>query len=191
IQTGTIEILHLERLSDDDARKLIDHAARRNSIDTNEPTRDLIAQQTQGDTFFINALIEAARETKTPLTSFLNCQRIYVDELLGGKIERYFRNLLDEIAPHPQTRRTLLKVLFESVTADSRKSSLWSWKKRLGVDSTEFERIIDALHIHELANSSAAFIEVNADSTIWMDYLRAHYRLDVSGEARSLVVANT
>jgi serine/threonine-protein kinase RsbW len=68
---------------------------------------------------------------------------------------------------------------------------LWSWKKRLGVDAHEFERIVDALHVHELANSSAAFIEVNVDSHVWMDYLRTQYSLEVKGDARALVVANT
>ena len=187
----SVETVQLDRLSDDDARKLIELAARRNDVDTNEPTRDLIAQQLNGSPFFINALIQAARETKTPLTSFLNCQRLYVDELMGGRLERHFADVLDEAAPHPQTRRTLLRVLYESSSADSRKASLWSWKKRLGVDSAEFERIIDALHVHELANSSAAFIEVNTDSYAWMDYLRAHFRLEVSAEQRALVVATT
>src|SRR5258706_3149543 len=86
---------------------------------------------------------------------------------------------------------TLLRVLFESAAGEGHKSSLWAWKKRLGVDAVEFERIVDALHIDELANSSAALIEVNADSYVWMDYLRAHYRTEVAGEARALVVATT
>jgi serine/threonine-protein kinase RsbW len=187
----SLETIHLEKLNDDDTRTLIDRVARRNDVDTNEPTRDLIAQQVQGSPSLINSLIQAARETKSPLTSFLNCQRVYVDELMGGRLGRYFANVLDQIAPHPQTRRTLLRVLHESASVDSRRSSLWSWKKRLGVDAAEFEKIIDAMHVHELANSSAAFIEVNSESYVWMDYLRAHYRLDVSGEPRALVVANT
>src|SRR5260370_17576862 len=80
------------------------------------------------------------------------------------------------MVPQPQTRRTLLRVLYESASGEARKSSLWAWKKRLGVDANEFERIIDALHVYELANSSAAFVEVIASSYVWMDYLHAHYR---------------
>ncbi len=185
------EIVHLERLSDDDARRLVEVLARRHQIDTNEPTRDLIVQQMNASPFFINALILAARESKTPLTSFLNCQRLYVDDLMGGHIHRHFSRILDSVAPNPQAKKTLLRVLFESATSDAHKSSLWAWKKRLGVDAGEFERIVDALHVHELANSSAAFIEVNADSYVWMDYLRAHYRIEVAGERRALSVATT
>jgi len=64
------EIVHLERLSDEDAHRLLEILARRHQIDTNEPTRDLIVQQLSASPFFINALILAARESKTPLTSF-------------------------------------------------------------------------------------------------------------------------
>lgn len=185
------ELIRLERLSDDDAHTLLDVSARRYQIETNEPTRDLIVQQMNASPFFINALIQAARESKTPLTSFLNCQRLYVDELMGGYIHRHFARILDSAAPNPQTRKTLLRVLFESASSEAHKSSLWAWKKRLGVDASEFEHIVYALHIHELANSSAAFIEVNAGSYVWMDYLRAHYRAEVAGEARALIVATT
>ncbi|HVS20962.1 MAG TPA: hypothetical protein VHD88_03900, partial [Pyrinomonadaceae bacterium] len=188
---GADEIVHLEKLSDDDARNLIESAVRRHEVESNEPTRDLIVQQLNASPFFINALIQAARETKTPLTSFLNCQRLYVDELMGGRINRHFSNILDYVAPHPQTRKTLLRVMYESASTEARKSSLWAWKKRLGVDAGEFERIIDTLHVNELANSSASSIEVNADSYVWMDYLRAHYRVEVGDEPRALIVATT
>src|SRR5450759_2375268 len=59
------ELIRLERLSDDDARKLVEVSARRYQIETNEPTRDLIVQQMNASPFFINALIQAARESKT------------------------------------------------------------------------------------------------------------------------------
>jgi hypothetical protein len=50
--------------------------------------------------------------------------------------------------------------------------------------------VIDALHIYELVNSTAAFVEVNSESYVWMDYLRAHYRVEVETEPRAKVVAS-
>jgi serine/threonine-protein kinase RsbW len=185
------EVINVAELSDDDARRLVASIARRQQVESNEETRDLIVQQLGASPFFINAVLQAARDRETPLTSFLNCQRLYVDELMGGRIHRHFASILDQVAPQTQTRRTLLRVLHESASTETRKSSLWAWKKRLGVDATEFERIIDALHVYELANSSAAFVEVNAGSYVWMDYLRAHYRTEVAGESRAQVVADT
>lgn len=187
----TPETINLEKLSDEDAHALLDKLTRRFEVESNEQTRDLIVQQVNGSPFFMTALVQAARETRTPLTSFLSCQRLYVDELMGGRIQRHFSNLLNQIAPQPQTRQKLLRVLYESGLGETRKASVWTWKKRLGVDASEFERIIDALHIHELANSSGATAELNTESLVWMDYLRAHYKTEVAGEARALTVAGT
>ena len=185
------ETLHLEKLKDSDAHRLVETVARRDRIETNEPTRDLIVQQLNGSPLFINNLLQAARETSTPLSSFLNCQRLYVDELMGGRLHRHFSTILNEVAPHPQTRKTLLRILYESASRESQRPSFLAWKKRLGVESGEFERIVDLLHVHEFANSSGAFIEINGGSNVWMDYLRVRYRLEVAGEERALVVATT
>lgn len=183
-------LIHLERLADDDARRLVDTFSRHYGIETNVPTQDLIVQQLSGSPFFISEFIAAAAEKSVKLTGFLECQKLYVDELLGGRLKRHFDRLLEMVAPTWQTRRTLLRVLYESAASETGKASLWAWKKRLGVPPAEFERIIDALHACELVNSSAAFIEVNPDGYVWMDYLRAHYREEVATEPRARIVAS-
>ncbi|MGZ5435524.1 MAG: ATP-binding protein [Pyrinomonadaceae bacterium] len=185
------EIIRLDYLAEDDAHMLLDALTRSVGVESNEQTRDLIVQQVHGSPFFLAALAQAARERRVSLTSFLECQRLYVDELLGGRIHRHFAGLLNQVAPQAQTRRTLVRVLYESALSETRKASVWTWKKRLGVEGSEFERIIDALHVHELANSSGATIELNSEPPVWMDYLHAQYQLEVAGEPRALVVANT
>ena len=185
------DAIHLDYLSDLDANTLLASLTQPARVETNEQTRDLIVQQLRGSPFFLAALTLAARQKRVALTTFLDCQRLYVDELLGGRLHRHFANLLHQIAPQAQTRRTLLRVLFESGQSESRKASVWTWKKRLGVDGAEFERMIDALHVYELANSSGATVELNAQPSVWMDYLQAQYQLEVAGEARALTVANT
>jgi serine/threonine-protein kinase RsbW len=183
--------LHLEPLSDYEARRALDALARRYQIQTNEPTRDLIVQQLGPSPFFITQFMQAARDARVSLTSFLNCQRLYIDDLMGGRLHRQFEQLLRALTPDPQTKKTLLRVLYESAISEARKSSLWAWKKRLGLATNEFERIIDVLHACELVNSTAAFIEVNAESDVWMDYLRTQHQLEVAGEPRAKVVAES
>ena len=185
------EIIRLDYLDEDDAHALLDMLTRNVGVESNEQTRDLIVQQVQGSPFFLAALAQAAREKRASLNSFLECQRLYVDELLGGRIHRHFSSLLNQVVPQAQTRRTLIRVLYESALSETRKASVWTWKKRLGVEGSEFERIIEALHVHELANSSGATIELNSEPPVWMDYLQAQYQLEVAGEQRALVVANT
>jgi serine/threonine-protein kinase RsbW len=183
--------IQVDRLNDTDAVRLVEFLAHHHQIETAAPVRDLIVQQLNASPVLINELFLAAGETKTPLTSFLDCQRLYVDELMGGRIHRHFGRMLDAIAPAPQARKTLLRVLHETALTESHKASLWAWKKRLGVDPREFEPIIGTLHINEMANASGAFIEINTDSYVWMDYLGMRHRLEVKGEPRALVVAST
>lgn len=184
------DIIDLDYLGDEDAHILLDTLTRKLNVESNEQTCDLIVQQLRGSPFSLAALAQSAREESVSLINFLNCQRLYVDELMGGRIHRHFSNLLGRIAPQAQTRRTLIRVLYESGLSETRKASVWTWKKRLGVEGSEFEHIIEALHVHELANSSGATIELNTDLPVWMDYLQAQYQLEVAGEARALTVAN-
>ena len=186
-----VETVRLDYLEESDANMLLNSMARSARVESNEQTRDLIVQQLRGSPFFLAALTYAAREKRIAVTTFLDCQKLYVDELLGGRIDRHFSHLLSQIAPLTQTRRTLVRVLYESGSGETRKASVWTWKKRLGVEGAEFDRMIDLLHVYELANASGATVELNAQPSVWMDYLQAHYQLDVAGEARALTVANT
>lgn len=186
-----ISTLQIDNLGENSAQALFESLARRYEIEWNAPTRDLILQQLNCSPLFITEFMRAARDSRIRLASFLACQRLYVDELLGGRIQRHFDRILAAITPGAQIKRTLLRVLYESAMSETRKSSLWAWKKRLGMAAHEFEHVIDALHVYELVNSTAAFIEVNSDSYVWMDYLRAHYRVEVAAEPRARVVATT
>jgi serine/threonine-protein kinase RsbW len=186
-----VETIRLDRLSDDDARSLVANIAQRERVRVSEEAADLIVQQLEASPFFITALIQAARDRDVQLASFLNCQKLYVDELMGGLIHRHFSAVLDEIVPQPNVRKSLLRVLYETAESDGHKSSLWTWKKRLGVESEQFQSIMHGLHIHELANSSTTFVELGEAATVWKDYLRTRYRIEVAGEARALVVADT
>jgi serine/threonine-protein kinase RsbW len=183
--------LHLERLSDRDARLMVDHLARRNEVVINEQTRDLLVQQTSGNPFFISSLLRAARERNLSLTSFRNSQQLYVDELMGGRTGRHFASILEEIAPAAQVRRSLVRVLYESAQNEQGKAPFEIWRKRLNLDAEQFQGIVRKLHIHELASLNANFVETNTDYVVWMDYLRTRYKLEIAAEPRALVVAET
>lgn len=189
-QTAT---LHLQQLDEPDARRLIDELARRENVAINDQTRDLIARQFACNPFYITALIRAAREQNISLTSFLSCQQLYVDELMGGRLNRYFAGVLDSVAPQAQTRRALLRTIYESATSNSGggKSTVEVWRKRIGLDTDALQAALHKLHVRELINVESDFVEVAKDSIVWMDYLQARYRLEVAAAARALVVAET
>jgi hypothetical protein len=125
--------LRVDHLSESSAQALLESLARRYGIELNQTTRDLIVQQLNASPLFITEFMRAARSTQTSLTSYLACQRLYVDELLGGSIKRHFDRILQTIAPAAQTNRTLLGVLYESAMSDTGRASLFAWKERLGL----------------------------------------------------------
>lgn len=182
--------LHLEHLSDRNARTLVERLAHSQQVSINDETRDLIVQQFAGNPLEIASLIRAAQQEGISLTSFLECQKLYVDKLLGGYINRRFNSILEEIAPSLTTRRELIRLLHESALNAGSKSPAEAWRRRLDLAPEELYPLMTTLHMYELASFDATFIELGM-SIIWQDYLRASYRLQVAGEPRALVVAET
>ncbi|HKS28010.1 MAG TPA: ATP-binding protein [Pyrinomonadaceae bacterium] len=184
-----LERLHLERLDDREAGELVEYVSRREAVELNDSTRDLVVQQLDGSPLFINAMVEAAREKQRPLTSFRNCQRIYVEEVMGGRINRHFSAIMDELVPASDTRRALIRLLYETSASDTRKSTVEVWRKRLDVTPSQLQRLLHGLHIHELANVTGSLVEMKSAALVWRDYLRARYEWEVAGEPRASVLA--
>lgn len=183
-------VLHLDQLSEMDARTLAERLAFTRGVTLNDQTRDLIVQQFGGSPFYISAFIQAAQRSGVELTSFLDCQKLYVDELLGGRINRRFNAILEQIAPVLTTRRTLVRVLHDSAVTSGGKSPAEAWRRRLELDPEHLYPVMNSLHMHELASFNATFMEMSTN-TVWRDYLKASFRLQVAAEPRALVVAET
>jgi len=185
-----LDILRLQQLDPTEAGKLIEHVARRQQVSTSEVARDLIVQQFAGSPFFISIFLQAAREKHVSLLSYLDCERLYVDELFGGHIHRHFADLLEEISPRLDTRHLLIRLLWEAVAGEEQISSFEVWRKRLHMSATELEDVLHRLHVQELINWDETTVEAGAGPQAWKDYLKIRYRLDVMNEPRALVVAD-
>ena len=186
--TASLEVMRLEPLAEEDARKLVASAALRQQVLLNEETRDLLVQQLEGSPFFITAMLQAAREQHLALDSYLACERLYVDELMGGRLYRHFSCVLEAVAPEPDIRASLVRLLCEQ--AGRRAPSFESWRKRLKLDSVAVEQLLRALHTQELVNWDGETVDTEAGSSVWKDYLRSRFRLDALREPRALVVAD-
>jgi serine/threonine-protein kinase RsbW len=184
-----LDMLRLEQLDAGEAALLVEHVARRQQVSTSEAARDLIVQQFAGSPFFINGFLQAAREKRTPLISYLDCERLYVDELFGGHIHRHFADLLEDISPRLDTRPLLIRLLWEAAAGEEQTSSFEVWRKRLHVSATELEDILHRLHVQEFVNWDETMVEAASGLQAWKDYLKIRYRLDVLNQPRALVVA--
>jgi serine/threonine-protein kinase RsbW len=185
-----LDIVRLEQLDQTEAAKLVEHVARRQQVATSEAARDLIVQQFAGSPFFINIFLQAAREKRAALLSYLDCERLYVDELFGGHIHRHFADLLEEISPRLDTRHLLIRLLWEAAAGEEQISTFEIWRKRLHMSASELEDVLHRLHVQEFVNWDETTVEAGAGPQAWKDYLKIRYRLDVLSEPRALVVAD-
>ena len=157
-----LDMLRLEQLDATEAAKLVEHVARRQQVATSEAARDLIVQQFAGSPFFINIFLQAAREKHAPLLSYLDCERLYVDELFGGHIHRHFADLLEEISPRLDTRHLLIRLLWEAAAGEEQISSFEIWRKRLHMTATELEDVLHRLHVQEFVNWDETTVEAGS-----------------------------
>ena len=184
-----LDMLRLKQLEADEAAKLVEHVAKRRHVATSEAARDLLVQQFACSPFFINSFLQAAREKHTSLLTYLDVERLYIDELFGGHIHRHFADLLEETSTRLDTRQLLVRLLWEAAAGDEQTSSFEVWRKRLHVTANELEDVLHRLHVQEFVNWNGATVEAGVGPQAWKDYLKIRYRLDVLNEPRALVVA--
>jgi anti-sigma regulatory factor (Ser/Thr protein kinase) len=184
-----VEILKLEKLSDEDGCALVEHLAQKQQLPLSEEVRDLLVQQFECSPFLLTSFLQAAGDLHISLATYLACEKLYVDELLGGRLGRYFLSLLEDVAPDPATRRVVIRLLYESRTPETRRASFEGWKTHLRVEARELERILQALHVQEFITWDGSIIDAGGGSVAWQDYLKVRYRLEISSEPRALVVA--
>ena len=189
VDYGKLEKVRLEPLNESDARQLVASVARREGVSLSDESRDLLAQQFEASPFLISAMIQAAREKHLALNSYFDCERLYVDELLGGRLNHYFTSLLENIAPEPVDRRALIRLLSESLPSGQRTATFAAWARRLNLEPAEVERILQGLHVQEIVNWDGETVDTQRGSNPWRDFVRSRFRLDALREPRALVVA--
>jgi len=184
---GAVEILRLQQLPITEAAALADSLALRHNVPLSEEVRDLLVQQFQASPFLLDGFIYAAREARVPLTSYLSCQRLYVDQLLGGSLNTYFARSLEAAAPEPDVRRELIRLLH-----DGRKNGqavpVETFKSVAGAQNVE--SLLRRLHAQELVNWSGSAVQFSGGGQPWEDYLKGRYRLEILFESRARVVAD-
>jgi len=69
----------------------------------NEPTRDLAVQQLNHSPALIGNCFSRRVKPK-PISQFSRLSALYVDDLMGGRLKRYFDRIVDLVAAGTQTR---------------------------------------------------------------------------------------
>jgi hypothetical protein len=179
----------LKPLSFSDSGFLAENLAEKFSVKINEQTRDLIAVQMQGSPLFTRFIFQAASEKKTDLDSFQKVERVYADEIFGGRIGGFYERIFNEVISNVETQKNIIGVLYDALTVEKEKNPVESWQKRFDLNDEKFYKIVKHLNTNEIIRLTSNHAEAMSENGILSDYLRGRFRLETIGENRALVVA--
>ena len=178
----------LKPLSFSDAGLLTENLAEKFTVKINEQTRDLIAIQMQGSPLFTRFIFQAAGEKRFDLDSFQKVERVYADEIFGGRISGFYEKIFDELTPVVETQKNITGVLYDALTVETEKNPVEAWQRRFDLGEEKFYQIIKRLNTNEIIRLSSNHAEAMSENDILSDYLRGRFRLETIGENRALVV---
>ncbi len=181
------KLLKLNSLSPVNAGTMLERLAQNNNVEVNAATRDLIVNQFHSNPAWISAVIFAARERGIKLTTYQNFEKIYISELLGGRIGRKLDEVFDEISENPETQKEIISLLksFQENKYQSQRMS--SWAKSINADDTDFYKAIRGLHLNEFIRLNSSQIENSDRDTVHHDYIAARFMSDVQNVPRTKV----
>ncbi len=183
-----VSTLPLSEISMTDSALLVEKLANRFGIATTAQSRDLIVHQLGRKSLFINSLLMSACDRQVSLESFSQFQQVYTEELLGGRIGRFFDQVFDEITPDRETQREILRLLHDSLNSEKESSTVDFWRKRVNLKPEEFYKLLNKLNLHEIIRLNSSVLEISEAETVLRDYVQARYRLEIKGEPRALIL---
>lgn len=181
-------ILPLEPLAFSDAGLLAEKFARRYEVEITEQTRDLIAAQWNGEPNFIKSLFQAANAKRINLDSFQSVERVYTDELFGGRLGKFYDSIIERIAPNVETQKSIVGLLYDSLTIEKEKAPIEAWQNRVNQTDEGFYRTMRLLNDAEIVRATSNHIEAMTEREVLTDYIKARFRLEIMAENRALVV---
>ncbi|HEY8560177.1 MAG TPA: ATP-binding protein [Pyrinomonadaceae bacterium] len=185
------DTLRIKPLSFTDAGALAENLAARYGVAVNDQTRDLLAVQLGGNPLFLTLLMQAARDKRFALDSFQRVERLYADEIFGGRIARFYDACFREAAPQNETQKHLLSLLFDAQTATGEETHSETWQARMNLPEAEFRRAARLLNTSEIVRLTSNLIETMNENIVLNDYVAARFRLEIVLQNRALTVGET
>ena len=179
--------INIDRLELDNASRAVENQADHFGVRITDETRDLIANQFAGNCTYVRQIFLAAAERNADLDSFLGVQKLYAQEIFGGRIKRRLDGTIDRLAQPREMQPALLSFLDEGSRSSPRQLSLESWLKSTALAGTAFDRLVEKLNIEEFVSLNGQRIDSVTTEPVIRDYVLVRVRLEVSGEPRAAV----
>lgn len=182
------ETMHVEPFSFNEGGGLVEKHAARLGVEINDQTRDLITVQLGGNAGRIVNLLASAASAPLSLTSFDSVEKIYGDEIFGGRISRDLDKKLEAAVPGAYQRERVLWLLSENLSANASRVPASYWERhgtRVGFDAAD---VLAKLHESEVVNLSNGSVDIDTENIALCDYLRARSALEIDRQPRGLAV---
>ncbi|MEK6284732.1 MAG: ATP-binding protein [Acidobacteriota bacterium] len=177
-----LEIIRVEQVNEEPLEELIRRRAELLGVEISDSTIELMTEQLNCDVFYTRAILDAAASRGSSLKTFIEFERLYTGEVLGGRIGAYLNSLLHEVAPEPGAGRAVLEALALVVEAGSR-VPIDAVAERIAEHTSDGEALLARMHSRELLEASHGFVSASQDSVL-SDYVNARYRSEIAGAPR-------
>ena len=181
----SFETLLLDRISFEDSGLLVESLSRQSGVAVNDETRDLIAVQLQGDPLLIKNIFLRAVERSSSLDSFQSFEKLYADEIFGGRTGQHFEkifsnhengNVVDLLCDLNGRRREAISI---SVVGE-----------RLGISPDNTRRLVEYLDHNEIISAQNDDISIECGNIVLRDYLSTRHLLTQAGMSRAQTVGD-
>jgi serine/threonine-protein kinase RsbW len=176
---GRLELIRVERMGEGPLEQIIRSTAGALKVEVSDSTAELMIHQLNRDLFYSRALIDAAAARGSNLKTFMEFERVYTEEVLGGRISHYIGALLRDVAKDSRSRRAALEALALAIES-SAPIPIEAVIERVGEHAPGAEELLARLNSRELLEINYGFVSATADAVL-ADYVRAKYRSEVAG----------
>lgn len=181
----SFDTLSLDRLSFEETGILIEALSRHTGVAINDETRDLIAVQLQGDPLLIQNIFLRAAEQTQGLDSFQAFEKLYTDEIFGGRIAQYFEQVVSS-----QSNENIVELLCELNGRRRESVSFAVARERLQISPDKLQRLIDHLDHNEAISAQNNSISIECGNIALRDYLDSRQLLAKAATSRAQAVGD-
>jgi serine/threonine-protein kinase RsbW len=184
-------ILEFARRSPENAGTLITKLSEKFRTEVRDHTIELLARQFSSCPLFLNFMFAGARQRRTPLNSFNSIEKIYSEELLGGRIGRFFDSLIDNVVTEKSSQQRLIAALFSILSLEDRRLEFGKFREQMELDEKHCAEILAKLNVAEVVSLVGDYIVFANENSLFEDYVSSRFHLENKNEPRAKVVAQT
>jgi len=172
-----IKILHLDPLDLPSLQALVGQWCARLGVACSHETVRLAIQQLGGHLFHLRSLVAAASERKVRLDNGVDFERLYVEELLQGRLARYFSSLVRRIARDAAAgpvEHAAIEVVYVCAEALASRAPVEFIEHKLGT-RLNAPQLLTELHHHELITLLDDHV-LPSEDLVFCDWIEATHR---------------